>query len=77
MNLLTEAMNALGAAVLPVVAPGAMSKAIATLTLGQQEGISNYAVSADFAGDTGNLKPSLVSIASTARLKSCPFKTRI
>jgi len=29
-------------------------KAIATLTLGQQEGISNYAVSADFAGDTGN-----------------------
>jgi PKD repeat protein len=29
-------------------------KAIATLTLGQQEGLSNYVVKADFTGDTGS-----------------------
>ena len=29
-------------------------KAIATLTLGQQEGVANYSVKADFSGDPGN-----------------------
>jgi PKD repeat protein len=38
-------------------------KAIANLTLGQQEGLSNYAVTADFAGDTATVPVSFVASA--------------